>query len=186
MPDPLKALLNHLDADPERTGERYEVLRRTVIRYLEQRDVPEAEELADEVLDRAGRRIEAGEAVREIGSYCFGVARNVYLEWLRSPRGRQVSLEDLKRYPHVEPPVDSAEDSSRLLCMKQCLHTVAAERRELVREYFRGAGAERIKRREAIAEQLGVNHAALYNRVSRLVDRLRQCKEDCLRQTAIR
>lgn len=142
--------------------------------------------MADEVLDRVGRRIEAGEEVREIGSYCFGAARNVYFEWLRNPRGRQVPLDDLDRHPHVEPRVDGAEDSLLLFCMKQCLQTVAEERRELVREYFRGAGAERIRRREAIAERLGVNQAALYNRVSRLVDRLRQCKDDCLRRAATR
>ncbi|MBP6820993.1 MAG: hypothetical protein KA368_05590 [Acidobacteria bacterium] len=186
LPVTLKALLDYLSAHCEDAGERYEALRRSVMRYLEQRAVFASDELADEILDRVARRIEMGEEVREIGGYCLGVARNVYLEWQRNPRNNHLPIEELDRYPVPEAQTDEAWDSSQLICMQKCLQSVADGKQELLREYFRGQGGERTKRREVIAGQLGINQAALYNRVSRLVERLRQCKDNCLRQSGLR
>lgn len=181
---PVRALLDYLGI--ENGGERYEALRRAVMRYLEQRDVFASDELADEILDRVGRRIVMGEEVREIGGYCLGVARNVYLEWQRNPRSKSLPIEELDNYPSPQSPTDETQHSSQFTCMKQCLQSVENDKQELLREYFRGKGGERIKRREVIASQLGVNQAALYNRVSRLMERLRQCKDNCLRQSGLR
>ena len=46
-------LLDCLDANRERAGERYETLRRTLVRYFEWRKTPFPEEHADETLNRA-------------------------------------------------------------------------------------------------------------------------------------
>ena len=50
------ALLLFLDADRERAGEKYEELRRTLIRFFEWRGAPFPEEHADETLNRVARQ----------------------------------------------------------------------------------------------------------------------------------
>ncbi len=184
-PESLSVLLSHLDVNPELAGERYESLRRALMRYFEMRAVTMPEELADAALDRVGRKIAEGEAVREPEAFCLGVARFVYLEWQRNPARRQVGLEDWEKQASSLPE-DAADADSRQTCMKQCLQRLPADKRELVRDYFLGAGRERIRRRETIAARLGVNQAALQNRIKRLLDKLRECKVDCLRTAAAR
>ena len=53
-------LLARLDADPARAGERYEDLRRTLVRFFEWRGAPFPDDHADETFDRVARRLDEG------------------------------------------------------------------------------------------------------------------------------
>jgi len=76
-------LLGLLDSDRDRAGERYELIRTQLVRIFEWRGCPYPESLADETIDRVGRRLEQGEQIRaaDPALYFYGVARNVLKEY---------------------------------------------------------------------------------------------------------
>jgi DNA-directed RNA polymerase specialized sigma24 family protein len=90
----LGRLLACFDADRDRAGEKYEDLRRALIRFFEGRGVFTPEECVDEVFNRAARRLSEGVAVVNIYGYCYESARFVLLEWLKSRDPKNVPLEE--------------------------------------------------------------------------------------------
>src|SRR6266571_9103523 len=86
-------LLYCLNVDREQAGERYEELRRTLTRFFEWRGAPFAEEHTDEVFNRIARKLSAGVEVRNIGSYCYEVARLVCLEALKGKDSKRASFD---------------------------------------------------------------------------------------------
>ena len=66
----LAKLLGRLDADREQAGEKYEDLRRTLVRFFGWRGAPFPEEHADETFNRVARRLDEGVEIRNIGGYC--------------------------------------------------------------------------------------------------------------------
>ena len=73
-------LLLSLDVERERAGEKYEDLRRTLIRFFEWRGAPFPEEHADETFNRVERKLGAGVEIKNIGGYAYQVARLIFLE----------------------------------------------------------------------------------------------------------
>jgi DNA-directed RNA polymerase specialized sigma24 family protein len=180
-------LLALLDADRERAGERYEDLRRTLIRFFEWRGAPFPEEQADETFNRVARRLEEGVAIKNVGGYCYEVARLVCLEARKGNDGRHEQL-DLNT-PSVAGADDAeaAVERERLLeCLEHCLSRLPDESRALIVEYYRDDKRDRIERRKSLADALGLRREALANRAQRLRDKLERCVKQCaFRKTAI-
>src|SRR5437016_1109609 len=87
-------LLARLDPDRERAGEKYEDLRRTLIRYFEWRGAPFPEEHTDETFNRVARKLSEGIEIKNVGGYCYEVARLVCLEaWKGDDSRREPLLE---------------------------------------------------------------------------------------------
>src|SRR5437870_12644858 len=82
-----------LDADGQRAGEKYEDLRRTLIRFFEWRGAPFPEEHADETFNRVARKLGEGVQIKNVGGYCYEVARLVHLEALKGPDAKRAPLE---------------------------------------------------------------------------------------------
>ena len=79
-------LLAWLDADREQAGQKYEEIRRELIRYFLIRGYyNEAEELADETINRAAQKIDAMAEMyeRDRMHYFYAVARLVCMARLR-------------------------------------------------------------------------------------------------------
>jgi DNA-directed RNA polymerase specialized sigma24 family protein len=172
-------LLDRLDPDRLRAGERYEQLRRVLIRFFEWRGAPYPEEHADETFDRVSRKLEMDVSIANIGGYCYEVARLVCLEALKR-RGQSISLDS----PGVPPPVAeqgllSAMREARFACLEQCLAELPAESRDLILEYYRDTRRARIDRRRALAERFGLQRETLANRAQRLRNRLERCVAAC-------
>ncbi|HEX8338780.1 MAG TPA: hypothetical protein VF621_18825 [Pyrinomonadaceae bacterium] len=182
--DTFEGLLGRLDADRERAGEKYEDLRRTLVRFFEWRGAPFPEEHADEALNRLARRLAEGVEVRNVRAYCHEVARLVLLEAAKGRDGRTESLESIRSEPAVEASADdeARERELRLACLEACLRVLPAEGAGLIQEYYGGGGRGQIERRKALAERLGLRRDALANRVQRLRDKLEHCVSGCLRK----
>jgi hypothetical protein len=71
-----------------------------------------------------------------------------------------------------------------MACLEDCLRALSVDAREMVLEYYRDEKRERIDRRKALAERLGLRREALANRAQRLRDKLEQCVSGCLRKKA--
>ncbi len=178
-------LINRLDANPERAGEIYEGIRRQLLRFFEWRSASFPEERADETLNRVARKLDEGSEITEIGSYCLGIARLVLLESYRSRDSLRAPMEDIPA--NIAAPDKSAETVEKeryLNCLESCLQSLPGENRELIVGYYQDDKRDRINKRIALAERLGLRRDALANRAQRLRDKLEDCVERCVMKKA--
>jgi RNA polymerase sigma factor (sigma-70 family) len=175
-------LLESLDKDRGRAGEKYEDLRRTLARFFEWRGAPAPEDHVDETLNRVARRLAEGQEVSNFGGYCYGVARLVMLESLKGQERELIPLEDADpgSLKAAEADESAEEEERRLRCLEECLRTLPAESRDLITEYYQDERRDKINRRQALADRLGIPRLALGNRAQRLRDKLAQCVKGCL------
>lgn len=173
-----------LDADRDRAGVRYVALRAGLVRLFDWRGAFDPATCADETLNRVIRKVGAGEAIRDIPTYCQGVARLVLLETLRAQNQRQVSLDDVPAHKLATSAFnDDEENDARQACFQQCLRSLPSESRTLILQYYHDEGRARVNHRAALAEDLGIPLNALRNRVQRIRARLEECVQNCLRPT---
>jgi DNA-directed RNA polymerase specialized sigma24 family protein len=164
-------LLSSLDPDRDRAGEKYESIRTRLVRIFEWRGCCCADSLADETIDRVGRRLEQAESIfaNDLAVYAYGVARNVLREywaekrrettaWQKSAPPRETSEKDL--------PEQELEE--RLQCLDQCLAVLPRESLELILLYYGGEKGERIARRADLARNLAITLPALRIRAHRI------------------
>ncbi len=160
-----------LDTNREKSGEKYLLLRRNLVRFFEGRGFSEAEEAADEVCNRLARKLDAGEEIENVNQYAYGVARYLVLELYKEQTRRQQALNKLPEDEFF--PTERDETELRLECLNRCLCDLSAENRELILTYYQGDGREKIENRRVLAEKLGIPQNALRNRAVRLRDKLK-------------
>jgi DNA-directed RNA polymerase specialized sigma24 family protein len=183
--DAFGRLLDALDADRDRAGEKYEALRRALTRFFEWRGAPFPDEHTDETFNRVSGKLGPGLDVANIGGYCYEVARLVCLEALKGRDRRSIPI-DTVALPTAGAADEGTDRERRLACLESCLAELPDESRELILEYYRSEGRARIDGRKALAERLGVPRERLANRAQRVRDRLERCVAECLgRQAAI-
>ena len=181
--DTFTRLLNCLDADRERAGEKYEDLRRTLIRFFEWRGAPYPEEHADEAFNRIGRKLDEGIEIKNLSAYSHEVARLVFLETTKGIDSKRLSLESVKVDPVASNMTEEAAAKElHLMCLEDCLRTLPDESAELILEYYNYEKRSQVDRRRALAERFGLRRDALANRVQRLRDKLQYCVSVCLRK----
>jgi DNA-directed RNA polymerase specialized sigma24 family protein len=171
-------LLEWLDDGTESHGERYLEMRRRLVSYFDRRNRPAADELADETLNRVARTLEQGGviATRPPARYCYIIAKFVLFEDLRRER-RHVALEETtinvdRRSFLADLAEDDALREQRLDRLDRCLELLEPEQRKLIVEYYRDTGRQKIERRRALADRLGISMNALAIRASRIRDTL--------------
>lgn len=178
----LERLLRRLHHDPAAAAEGYLRLRDKLVSYFEFECFPNADELADEVLDRVSRRLSTGDDVEHLGAFALGVARLV----AREARQHEVeTARKLREFVRVSAGAGLGQDrpikdESALNCLDGCLAALAPESRALILAYYSGDRSERIENRRRLAASLGVEPAALRNRALRLRAQLEKCLISCL------
>lgn len=185
MPDPrskwaltqtaLDALLAALDRDRDAAGLLYETLRSRLVKYFEWRSCPDPEAQADTTFNRVARNLEAGEAIRDLPSYCLGVARLVRLEAIRADARERTTFRDLP--PQAELTSQPAEE---LHCFEECFATLPEGARNMIVEYYRDEQRAKIERRKTLAAGLGIPLNALRIRAHRTRASLQKCISECL------
>jgi DNA-directed RNA polymerase specialized sigma24 family protein len=173
-------LLALFGPDRARAGERYEAIRRALLKFFECKGGRFPEEMADETLDRVGRRLAEGETVRapDPAAYVHGVARNVLRgEWTLQQRAATRPAGDPLGSQDEE---DAARAERRLACLDRCLQALPPETRRLVLQYYVDERRAKIEGRRVLAESLGIGQNALRIRMHRLRARLESCVRDCL------
>jgi DNA-directed RNA polymerase specialized sigma24 family protein len=178
--DSFNKFLERLDADRDRAGEKFEELRRILLRFFQWRGAPFPEEQADETLTRVARRLSESVDIKHVESYCYEVARLVFLESLTSPDAKRASLDEINQGSDPRANEVAGEKEARLACLDKCLASLEPEQRVLIVEYYTDEHRSRIDRRRALAERLGLQREALANRAQRLRDKLERCVLMCL------
>ena len=186
----LENLLRLLDPDRDLAGEKYEHLRRRLIKFFEWNSCFPAEDLADETLERLMQKIGPVE-IHDVAGFAWGIAKNVRQETHKTA-SRTVPLSDL---PGREEALRDADDHEknihermqlkrRLHCLSLCLQRLPKRDRELFLAYHNVKG-EHLKYRQDLARQLGITLGALRVRVNRLRDGLERCVRKCFASWAI-
>ena len=169
------ALLDWLDSDREQAGVKYEEIRRRLITIFTGRGCADAEDLADEAINRVVTKL------KEIGSefkgdrarYFYGVANKILMEYLR-------------RKPPQPPPL-SPSDSDRIehesRCLEQCMARLSVGNRYLLTEYYSAEGKEKIEMRRKLAEEMGIAPNALRIRAYRIRQALQECVANCVERS---
>ena len=173
-------LLEFLDADRDRAGERYEKIREKLTRFFEWKGCIPGVDYADETIDRVARKIEAGLETQPEHAYLYfhGVALNVIRErWRKAARDPLPLPPNLAVDPFEPGPGD---DERRLVCLQDCLDRLPPVSRELLTIYhLGGSGLNQsgfhIGRRKSLAERLNIPAAALRLRVYRIRRQLERC-----------
>jgi DNA-directed RNA polymerase specialized sigma24 family protein len=109
----------------------------------------------------------------------------VFLEDLRDREQSHVTLEAASaaiappRAAHDAEAESEAMREQRLECLDRCLGQLEPAQRDLIVEYYRGTGRQKIEARRNLAARLGISMNALSIRASRIRDALERCVEAC-------
>jgi RNA polymerase sigma factor (sigma-70 family) len=166
------ALLRWLAPSREQAGPKYEQVRQRLIRIFIARACSEAEDLADETINRVASKLsEVGETYSgDPAPYFYAVANRVHLEYLRrKPAPTPLLATD-----------DPTELEKRFSCLEDCLNHLTVDNRELVIHYYQEEKTAKIKRRKLLAQRLGLAPNALRIRACRIRASLQDCVEKCL------
>jgi len=173
-------LLARLDPDTDRAALEYERLRQALIRFFDWRGAWTADECADEVLDRLGRKLESGAVVDDVAKYAHGIARFVLLERRRDPVVTSIDAVEVGRIDRKGADDPSGDDESVHTCFDRCLMQLPADGRSLLTAYYEGERETKISNRRRLGMTLGLSDNALRSRVQRLRDRVERCMHACL------
>lgn len=169
-------LLAWLDNDPGRAGLKYEEIRRKLINVFLNRQCDEAEDLADDTINRVARRVSEVKDgyVGDPARYFYGVAKKVYSEHVRKTSKRQ----------RAQLPIVSNYDwEPELKCLDECLEKLDPDSRKLILDYYREQRQAKIRFHKEMGESLNINAGALRARTHRLRLKLQKCVMECLERT---
>lgn len=172
-------LLDWLDPDRDKAGVKYERVRSKLITIFTNRGCTEAEDLADETINRVGKRVSEIRPgyVGDPMNYFYGVANKIHLEYCRKPRP-----------PIVPEPVASLDYSEEFEmeyeCLLRCIQELSLQNRDLVVRYYQGEKRAKINCRKELAKQMGIALNALRIRAYRLRAELQRCVAKCVREMA--
>jgi DNA-directed RNA polymerase specialized sigma24 family protein len=181
--DAFEKLLNSFSPDRDEAADQYETMRRRVVRFFEWRGIDAADEHADETINRVARRIDEGQAIDNLRSYFYGVARMVYMEALREQEHAPVPIEeaihDLRREITKE-----IEQDPRVVCFDRCLESLPPQNRYLIVNYYEEEKRAKIELRQDLADRLQIPMNALRIRAHRIRVNLEKCITTCLQAPA--
>jgi DNA-directed RNA polymerase specialized sigma24 family protein len=183
------SLLSWLDPDPEQAGRKYEAIRTRLIKIFTSRGCREAEDIADETINRVTARV--AEVAREYSGdpalYFYGVAQKVLLEYGRKTSGRLAHVPvDSASITLSTPPQVLVEDiEPEYQCLEHCLSRLPPENRGLVERYYQQDKQAKIDHRKMLATELGIALNALRIRAHRIRQTLQRCVVDCLEQQPV-
>ena len=178
--DSLDGLLATLHPDRDQAGREYEKIRSRLVKLFQWRGCVSPEDLTDETLNRVAKKVEAGEAIRDIQSYVGGVARLVWLESVKAGQRQRLTLDQLSQLDTTPEPESTKQ---RLACFESCLSALPAASRELIVDYHRKEKSARIELRKQLAKKLGIQLNALRIRAHRIRLELEECVANCMRKS---
>jgi DNA-directed RNA polymerase specialized sigma24 family protein len=171
-------LLSWLDNDRDQAARKYELIRRRLIKIFTCRGCVEAEDLADETINRVTSKVAeiASNYEGEPALYFYGVARKVHQEYLRPQN---------KVTPPLTNEVSEDDDENVYQCLDRCMETVTETSRQVVLRYYENEKKAKIDDRKALADELGIGVNALRIRAHRIRLLLRKCVTTCMEQLPV-
>lgn len=174
-------LLAWLGPTSEQAAEKYEVVRRSLIKIFVWRGFSDAETMADETITRVA--LKAGEVrhgfVGDPVVFFYAVANRLMKEELRKAQLQAVLKDEHEATDPVSHTLEP-DDTKKLECLRFCLQQQQPNQRKMILRYYQGQKQQKILNRAAMAEELGIPPGALRVKMYRIRFSLERCLERCL------
>ncbi|HKR14058.1 MAG TPA: hypothetical protein VJT15_18490 [Pyrinomonadaceae bacterium] len=171
--DEFECLLQWLDPDREKAGLKYEEIRHNLLDIFLWRGFSDAEELADETINRVTRKFpELKDSYEgDPSHYFYGVAKKVALE-AQKRKDKHPVAPPLALHPNP----NEREVMMRLL--DECLTELSADNRHLILGYYKGERTAKINNRKQLGNELRLSQIMMRQRVHRLRTKLKAMLEE--------
>jgi DNA-directed RNA polymerase specialized sigma24 family protein len=167
------SLLAWLATDRELAGMKYESVRSGLVRIFISRGFNDAEDLADETINRVMVRLPdiCGNYIGEPARYFYGVARNVIRENLHR---KEIAFDVID--VHVQPKPEVPEEQ---ICLKHWLQRLPRTKREFILHYYLYDGHDKIEHHKRMAGKLNITLGAFRSRAFQIRLHLQNCMRQC-------
>jgi DNA-directed RNA polymerase specialized sigma24 family protein len=185
-------LLTQLDPDRARAAEKYEELRRKLMKFFKWRGCLQFEEYADKTIDRVARKITEGAELQATSpsALFYGVALLLVKEhWRKTATRQEIPASQTEAWTTSEDPEKIRaqaetlqEQETRLACLRRCLAKLPSESVYLIKKYYSEGDVLDKQQRKQIALQLNLSATALRSRAFRVRGELERCVNNCLEE----
>lgn len=178
-PEAFARFLRWLAEDIEVSLKRYWSIRKKLVNFFVRKGCVDPHELFDKTVDVVVRRIDAGGEYTNQEGFCYGVARNIWLEHQRK----------LKPDPLVTDNIPAPRDDERelleqkLKCLESCMEELSLRSRDLITRYYQDQGQQKIARRKELAKEHGGENT-LRIKAFRIRKSLHACVNACIAGSA--
>ena len=177
-------LLSWLHPVRDEAGQMYVKIRAHLVRNFASHGCSIPERLSDITMDRVAKKVPEiiDKYVGEREPYFHRVGYYV----LREHFARTIEEVELDPdLPIIEPDENENEELEPYFqCLEKCMAQLAAEKRDLIRKYYRGDKATKIRLRKELAASLNIDLNALRIKALRIRRGLRKCTYECLQKMA--
>jgi RNA polymerase sigma factor (sigma-70 family) len=161
---------------------RYQEITRKLICFFASRGCHEPEDLAMETILRVAAKcaeiVTAGYSDRT--GYFYGVARNLFHEWLRDSQRESRTRDALRREPvHTALQLPPGEGETAHRCLDLCVAKLTERARRLIGSYYSANTASKIECHRQLAIEFGKSVNAVRIEVHRIRKLLRTCVIAC-------
>ena len=169
-----ESLLAWLDPDRELAGQKYEVIRAGLIRIFVSKGFSDAEDLADETINRVIKRLPEirDTYVGDPGRYFHGVARFIIREVMRR---KEIAVDVVPGFS-----VEADDHSDEYDCLVKCLRFLPSDKSEMILDYYIYDGRDKIAQHRRMAHELGISEGALRGRAHHVRGNLEKCIQQCI------
>lgn len=174
--DAFQAFLAWLAPQKIEDGEAYEKARRRLITFFAGRQCREPESLADKTIDIAVHKMTEIPAEAQPIAYLLGIAKNVFLEYLRDVEKEQNANANSQIYQSHS----QLEVERNHACLDRCLNELLQDERTMLLQYYSQAKRAKIELHRELARRHKLKPNALRNQVFRLNKRMARCVNNCL------
>jgi DNA-directed RNA polymerase specialized sigma24 family protein len=180
--DSFEQLLAWLDPERERAAIKYEAIRTSLIRILTWRGCNNAEDLADETINRVAEKVHLLKEtyVGDPAIYFYAVAKRLAKEEQRRANS-EVAISEGYNVATLADETDAGTEEALYECLSICLQRAGAEKGRMILSYYSGERNRKIANRRALAEELGIPLNALRVRMHRIRASLENCIERCVK-----
>jgi RNA polymerase sigma factor (sigma-70 family) len=170
-----ESLLAWLSNDREVAGDLYEKIRQGLMRLFYFKGCRNAEDLADETINRVTKKLTTLDLSKEIKpiTIFYGFAKNIVLEEFKKEKREGLLDENIIATTQTDKEVN-------FRCLDSCLLELTPSERDLVTRYYSRDKSEKYEQRRELAKEFGINIEIMYVKLHRIRKKLRTCIENCL------
>jgi len=179
----LARLLGWFSPDAEEAGQKYEEIRKGLIKFFYFRGCLDPETLADETINRVAVKIALVEFdgnVKQI-TYFYSFAAKIYLEDLTERKKIAAKSKQIAANFENREKLDKT-NSSGSVCLEKCLAKHPPQERQLLLKYYSFGKNEKAEMRKKMADEQGINLEYLHTKISRLRKTVGICLRNCLNE----
>ena len=182
-----EGLMAWLGSSTEDPGDKYETIRQSLVKLFVWNRCWDAEDLADETIDRVMRRVPeiAIDYSGDPALYFYGVARMMLKERRRQKTISSESQTLELRMTTRSQQSDDDEINRKFECLEECIAKLPADSRELILDYYQEEKRAKIDFRRQLAKRMGTDVENLRVRVFRIRAAIYKCMEKCLDTIAL-